>query len=147
MHEQSSGVASSPTCSSFPILAELQEVFSDPASVPLLPCPRLQRPSTTSSRLHCVRRRPKKREALWRTACLFCDALASLDSGIMISRTQRRQTRASHSSNSTSLTAAQQRLHQVCLREAQRLELVRREETRSGSFFDRRPVHFYFLEN
>ena len=51
----------------------------------------------------------------------------------MISRTQRRQTRASHSSHSTSLTAAQQRLHHVCLREAQRLELVRREETRSGS--------------
>ena len=74
-----------------------------------------------------------EREALWRTACLFFDALAAFDSGLMISRTQRRQTRATHGSNSTSMTAAQQRLHQVCLRDAQRLELVRREEIRSGS--------------
>ena len=101
--------------------------------MPLLPCPRLQRPSTTSSRSHRVRSRHKKREALWRTACLFFDALVSFDSGLLISRTQRLQTRASQSSHSTSLTAVQQRLHLVCLREAQRLELVRREETRSGS--------------
>ena len=117
--------------STFPSLAAVRGSMMDPAT-PLFPCPRIPRPATTSSRSHRVRARHKRRDQLWQTACLFFDALTSLDTGMVVSRTQRQQDRASHSSHSISLTAAQQRMQSICLREASRLELVRREETRPG---------------
>ena len=113
----------------FPTLAALREFLDLDSPGFLFPCPGIPKPQPSSSRSPKLRQRHKRRVAVWRLACDFLHSLVALDSGLSVTKTSQRLTRpSSYGPNSLVLTAAQMRMHSLCLREATRLETARRTD-------------------
>ena len=117
----------------FPSLAALREHLGRGSPCFLFPCPGIPKPKPIQSTCHTNRKRYRQRVALWRLASDFLHALTALDSGLAVTKTIQRRERSSHGPSLSNITAAQQRLHCLCLREAARLEKERRTDLTLGN--------------
>ena len=98
----------------------------------LLP-PGIPKPKPIQSTCHTNCKRYRQGVRLWRLANDFLLALTALDSGLAVTKTIQRRERPSHGPSLLNITAAQQRLHCLCLREAARLEKERRTDLTLGN--------------